>query len=423
MQHQIHHEILPNGISLIVVPISGTETVTNLVFMGVGSRYESDAQQGLAHFTEHMVFKGGKKYTTAFQIAQTLDGVGGEFNAFTGQEYTGFYTRTAKEHAELGLDVLADMVLHAQFPAEELEKEKGVIVEEINMYEDVPQRKVGHVLMDLLYGDTPLGRQILGTKKSVTSFTREDFVHYREQFYMGRKCVIAMAGAITPEQAKERVWARFQELPEGTAYTAPAVEWQEKRQVVLSSRPSEQTHLILAAKAFALTDPRHPVLTLLNVILGAGMSSRLFTSVREQQGLCYYVRSGADLYQDSGYLYCSAGVDNTRFLQAVEAIVKELVKLRDEPVSEEELDRAKKHQLGKAAMTFEQAEEVAEYYGLQMLEERSTETVAEYLKRCEKVTAADIQQLAQELFQTDHLRLAAVGPYEDVAAVEALLKI
>jgi len=422
MQHQVYHEQLPNGISLIVVPIASTATVTSIVLMGVGSRYESDHQRGLAHFTEHLVFKGGKKYPTAQLIAQTLDGIGGEFNAFTGQEYTGFFTKTDSAHAELGLDVLADMTLHATFPADELEKEKGVIVEEFNMYEDMPMRKVGHVLMDLLFGDTPLGRQILGTKESVVAFTREDFIKYREQFYFGSQCTIAVAGAVTPEQVKEWVWARFQEMPKGQAYEPIPGVWGTER-VKLDVRKSEQSHLILAAKAFSYNDPKQPILRVLNTVLGSTMSSRLFVSVREQQGLCYYVRSGTDTYRETGFICASAGVDNQRFPQAVEAIVKELRKMRDELVSPEELDRAKQHLKGKAAMTFESSEEVAEYYGIQDLEEHSQETVEDYLRKVDMVTAEQIQELAQELFQTDHLRLAAVGPYTDTASIEALLVI
>lgn len=421
MQHQVYHEHLPNGISLIVVPLQNTATVTSMVFMGVGSRYEADTQQGLAHFTEHMVFKGGQKYTTAQMVAQTLDAVGGEFNAFTGQEYTGFYTKTDATHTELGLDVLSDMLLHATFPADELEKEKGVIVEEINMYEDMPMRKVGHTLMDLLFGDTPLGRKILGTKESVTGFTREDFIRYREQFYMGAKCTIALAGAIAPERARELVWQYFQELPHGSAYQPDLSVWRTDRRVELEEKGSEQTHLILAAKAYPTGDPRQPILRVLNTILGATMSSRLFVSVREQQGLCYYVRSNTDSYRDTGFLYASAGVDNRRFPKAVEAIVAEFRRLRDVPVDPEELERAKQHLAGKAAITFEGSDEVAEYYGIQDLEEQSQETVAEYLEKVRRVTAEELQQVAADIFQNDNLRLAAIGPHTDPATLDALL--
>jgi predicted Zn-dependent peptidase len=423
MQHQVYHEILPNGISLIVVPLEGTATVTSIIFMGVGSRFESDAQQGLAHFTEHMVFKGGRKYTSAQQVAQTLDGVGGEFNAFTSQEYTGFYTKTHARHAGLGLDVLSDMVLHATFPATELEKEKGVIVEEINMYEDMPMRKVGHVFMDLLFGETPLGRKILGTKESVTAFTADDFVRYREQFYMGSKCTIAIAGNITPEQAKTLVTEFFSELPKGEPYQPQPAVVRTDRRIMIEGRKSEQTHLLLAAMAFPYGDPRQPVLRVLNTILGSSMSSRLFVSVREEQGLCYYVRSNTDTYLGTGFLYAAAGVDNKRFPQAISAIVGEFRKLRDQKVGDDELERAKQHLIGKAAMTFEGSEEVAEYYGVQDLEEKSQETIAEYLEKIKKVTADDIQRLATDLFRTDNLRLAAIGPHQDEQALEALLNV
>lgn len=424
MQHQVHHEILPNGISLIVVPIAGTATVTSMVFMGVGSRYESDAQRGLAHFTEHMVFKGGRKYTTAQMVAETLDGVGGEFNAFTSQELTAFFTKTDAQHMELGLDVLSDMVLHATFPADELEKEKGVIVEEINLYEDMPMRKVGPVLMGHLFGDTPLGRPILGTKESVTSFTQADFLAYREQFYMGTRCTISMAGAVTPEDARRLVEQYFGELPKGDGYEPVPASIVAGQRVKLDERSSEQTHLIITATTFPYgDDPRHPALRVLNTILGATMSSRLFVSVRERQGLCYYVRSGTDSYRDAGFIYAAAGVDNARFPQAVTAIVNEFRRLREEPVSEEELERAKQHLLGKSAMTFEGSDEVAEYYGIQDLEEKSQETVAAFMEKVKLVTVADIKQLAETVFVNDQLRLVAVGPHTDIASLDALLVV
>ncbi len=256
-----------------MIPLPATAVVTTFVLMGVGSRYESEKQQGLAHFTEHMVFKGGRKYTTAAAVAQAFDAVGGEFNAFTAQEFTGFYAKTASMHMELGLDVLSDMVLHASFPEEELEKEKGVIIEEINMYEDLPMRKVDHVLSELAFGDTGLGRPISGTKKTVSAFTRQDFLDYREQFYMGEKCTIVLSGAINPSEVIELVEKYFAEMPRGQKYDTSTVKVLDTdKRVKLETKKSEQTHIMVAVKGYELGHPMRYPYRILATILGGNMS-------------------------------------------------------------------------------------------------------------------------------------------------------
>jgi predicted Zn-dependent peptidase len=421
MQHNVIQQTLANGVSLILVPLLNTEAVTTIVLMGVGSRFESDAQRGLAHFTEHLVFKGGRKYLTAQAVAQTLDAVGGEFNAFTSEEFTGFYTKTDGRHLELGLDVLSDMVLHAQFPADELKKEKGVIAEEINMYEDLPMRKVQHVLSDLIFGDTPMGRAILGTKTSTAAFTRDDFVAYRKEFYKGDACTVVIAGALGTIDVHALVEKYFTELPAGQAIPAKAAQFQSDERVRLDVRKSEQTHLALAVKGYSLNDPKRYAFRMLTTILGGNMSSRLFLSVREEQGLCYYVRAYPDTFVDTGLLVCSAGVDNTRLPLAVSAIVAELKKLRDEPVEAEELQRAKQYLVGKMLLGLEDSEQVAEYYGLQKLLEDRIESPDEANAAMEAVTAAEVQEVAREIFTDEALRLAVCGPFDKKEELEKLM--
>jgi predicted Zn-dependent peptidase len=422
MNHTFHRHVLPNGISLVIVPLTHTAAVTAIVFMGVGSRHESDAQRGLAHFTEHMVFKGGKKFTTTQAIAQSLDAVGGEFNAFTSHEFTGFYTKTAAEHLELGLDILSDMTLHATFPADELEKEKGVIIEEINMYEDMPMRKVDQVLNKLLFGDVPLGRAILGTKKTVSAFTREDFVKYREQFYFGAECTIVIAGAVDEKKAIEMVENFFGEMPKGESYKpVPAVIADAAERVLIEKKESEQTHLMLAVKAYPAMDPRRYAFRVLATILGGNMSSRLFVSVREEQGLCYYVRAHPDSYMDVGTLVASAGVDNNRLPQAVEAIMKELRHMRENPVTDEELNRAKQYIAGKVLLSMEDSENLAEFYGLQDLLEHEHVSPEESIEKIKGVTKDEVFKVAQELFVDDALRLAVIGPQDNASTLNSLL--
>ena len=423
MQHQISKTILANGLTAVIVPLQGTEAVTSIVFMGVGSRFESDAQRGLAHFTEHMVFKGGRKYLNAQAVAQALDAVGGEFNAFTGEEFTGFFTKTDSRHLELGLDVLSDMVLHATFPKSELEKEKGVIAEELNMYEDMPMRKVHNVLSSLVFGDTPLGRPIIGTKETTGAFTVEDFHNYRKQFYMGEQCCVVIAGSFGDSNPLELIEQYFGELPKGAAYTASAAVKQQGRRVEVESKQSEQTHLVLATPGITMSDPKRHIFRTLTTILGGNMSSRLFVSVREEQGLCYYVRSVPDSYVDTGMVAISAGVDNNRLPLAVSAIVHELQKLRDTAVDPEELERAKQFQIGKLLLGLEDSEQVAEFYGLQQLLEHDIETPEQIKQSVESVTAEEVQQLARELFVASELRLAVIGPHQDAAALDLLLTL
>lgn len=406
-----------------MVPLPGTAAVTAIVLMGVGSRHESESQLGLAHFTEHMVFKGGRKYTTASKIAQALDAVGGDFNAFTSHEFTGFYTKTAAQHLDLGLDILSDMTLHATFPEAELEKEKGVIVEEINMYEDMPMRKVDQVFSKLVYGDTPLGRPVIGTKKSVISFTQADFLAYRKEFYKGKQCTVVIAGSLDPETVTTQVEEYFGAMPEGEAYLPEPAHFEDGQKVAIEEKASEQTHLILGVKGYSLQDPKRYAYRLLVTILGGNMSSRLFTSVREQQGLCYYVRASPDTYTDAGMLVASAGVDNTRLPQAVSAIIAEFQKIRDEIVEDDELERAKQFLLGKMLLGLEDSEQVAEFYGMQSLLDREIDSAQDITEKIVAVTAEEILEVAQELITEEALRLAVIGPKHDKQALEHLLLI
>lgn len=423
--HDVKKYKLGNGLTVVTVPVAGTAAVTAIVLVGVGSRFESDQQRGLAHFTEHMVFKGGKEFPNTQAIAQTLDAIGGEFNAFTSQELTGFYTKTASDYLETGLKVLSDMILHPQFPADELEKEKGVIVEEINMYEDMPMRKVDWALSELIYGDTPLGRPIVGNKESVTSFNRNDFVAYRDSAYCANRTVLVVAGALDDEQVLSLSDRYFAEMPSGDAQKPRAAVFQERRgveRVNIVRKDSEQSHMILAVEGLALGHPDRFVLRMLNIILGGNMSSRLFVAVREEKGLCYYVRSSLETFTDAGLLTASAGIDNNRIHDAVKAIVEEMQKMRVEKVGEDELNRAKQYVIGKLTLSLEDSEQVADLYGTQQLLSGETENLDWVRDQFLSVTAEQIQQMAQRLFVTDKMRLAIIGPQDDQEGLAALLK-
>jgi predicted Zn-dependent peptidase len=421
LHHTILSRTLENGLTILGVPVPGTEAVTTFVTVASGARNESDEQQGLAHFAEHMFFKGGARYTSTKQISEALDGVGGEFNAFTGHESTSYYTKTAAEHAVLGMDILSDMLLHPRFPAEELERERGVIIEEINMYNDMPMRQVEMVAQKLLFGDTPLGRSILGTKESVSAFSPDDFFRYHGDRYVAARSVVVIAGAVT-EVLMEEAAQRFSGMPTGEVYSPVPAVLQTDALVNLETRESEQTHLVITFPGLPQGHPKRAALLVLSTLLGGSMSSRLFLRVREEQGLCYYVRSGVDSYTDIGLVTISAGVDNKRFGNAVQAIIKELHDLAAGGATDEEVERAKQNRLGRTALSMEDGEQVANYYSEQFVLEGSTRTPAERLAEIERVTTADIHALAAELIQANEFRLAAVGPQSDVAAVEQWLR-
>ncbi len=423
LDHHIEHRILSNGISVVSVPLPNTEAVTLMVFMGVGSRFERDDQQGLAHFTEHMVFKGGVRYKSTREISEALDAVGGEFNAYTSHEYTVFYTKTGAPYLTLGLDVISDMLLNATFPPAELEKEKGVIVEEINMYEDMPMRKVDQLLGELLFGDTGMGRPIIGTKESVTAFTDKDFHAYLKEKFVGSQCTIVVAGAVGGDEVAQQIESYFGNMPKGESYKpAPAVMLTPESKVKIEHKTSEQSHLMLSLEAFPNTDPRRMALRVLATILGGNMSSRLFAHVREEQGLCYYVRAMTDTYVDAGFLVASAGVDNTRLTQAVKAIMDQLRLIKKEGITEAELTRAKQYLTGKTLLAMEDSESVAEYYAAQDRLEGKRETPAEVLKQLDDVTMADVRNVTNDLFVDETLRLAIIGPQEGKQQeLEALL--
>lgn len=292
------------------------------------------------------------------------------------------------------------------------------------MYEDMPMRKVDQVLAKLLFGDTPMGRPILGTKKSVTAFTREDFLQYRQQFYKGARCTIAIAGAVDPDKAKAMVSQYFADLPQGEAYVptpSAIVPLAGEDRVRIEERKSEQTHLMLAIKAYPTMHPRRHAFRVLSTMLGGNMSSRLFVSVREEQGLCYYVRAFPDTFADSGFLAAAAGVDNNRLPLAVEAIMKELRHMRSEAVSDEELNRAKRYIEGKVKLSMEDSEQVAEFYGLQDLMEGTRETPEEIIEKVRLVTKEDVLAVAQDLFVDDSLRIAIIGPHQDTSTINASL--
>lgn len=411
----VEKTVLPNGLRLLTVPQHETKAVTALFLVGTGSRFETPELNGISHFLEHILFKGTKKYPSPLLLSEALDGIGANFNAYTSQEYTGFYVQAEASHFSMILDVLHEMFYNPRYATEDIEREKGVIVEEINMYRDLPQRHVGDLLFELLYGSTtPMGRNIAGTRETVTAFTNRTFSDYQAEFYTPDNIIVSIAGNPTGANwetdvkrllgSKTGTRARGFEAAE-SVQTAP--------RALVEHRDTDQTHLMLAVPMLKETDERMPILNMLNTILGGSMSSRLFSEIREKRGLAYYVRSGEETFHDTGVLAVATGVRNAEAKEALRLILKELARMKNEPVTPAELKKAKEHFKGKLALGLEGSSEVSSFVAQQELYHGQIMQPEELVVKAEAVTADQIQALANEFFVQSKLNVAAVGPFKD----------
>ena len=328
------------------------QSVSCFVMLAAGSRYETAESNGIAHFAEHMFFKGTEKRPTARDISAEIDAIGGEFNAFTGKEITGYYVRCAGESRDIALDVLVDMLRHSRFDAEEIEREKGVIIEEMNMYFDTPRDYISGVYDDLVWGDHPLGWDILGRKETIHAATRETFISYLDRWYTADRMVVGVAGAIG-EGLDERLAELLGDVPAGERGSPEPLNGTPSGRARLFTKQSDQAHLCLGFRTHEIDHPDRYVVDVLRVVLGGGMSSRLFTEVRERRGLAYYVLAMIQGYRDTGSLFAQAGVDVKRVDEAIETIVGEFRKIAEEPVPADELGKAKAYAKGRFVLSLE----------------------------------------------------------------------
>ena len=413
-------QTLPNGVRVLTAPMPQAQSVSCFVMYAAGSRYERRDESGIAHFAEHMFFKGTERRPSARQIAGEIDAIGGEFNAFTGKELTGYYVKCAAEHREVALDVLVDMLRHSRFEAEEIEREKGVIVEEMNMYFDTPRDYIGGVYESLLYGDQPLGWDIIGRKETVRAATRDTFLGYLDRWYKPDRLVVGVGGKIEGDLL-ERLESLLGDL-DGTAPGGPApLELHENGAVKVHTKASEQAHICLGVRSYPLEHPDRYVLQVLATVLGGGMSSRLFSEVRERRGLAYYVFGTNHSYVEAGSLYSQAGVDINRIDEAVTTIAEQFRRIAEEPVPEDELEKAKSFAKGRFVLQLESPQGLI-MYGLrrETLEGRTTEP-EEVLAALDAVTAEDVQRVAQAVIAAHDLKLALIGPFDDAECFEKLL--
>jgi predicted Zn-dependent peptidase len=413
---------LPNNLRLLSSSMDHAQSVTVMIMLAAGSRYETRETNGIAHFAEHMFFKGTERRPTARDIAGEVDAIGGEFNAFTGKEYTGYYVKCAAEHAPVALDVLVDMLRHSRFEADEIEREKGVIVEEMNMYFDTPRDYIGGVYESLLYGDQPLGWDIIGLKETVRGATRETFLDYLGRWYKPSRMVVGLGGKVDAALRAE-IEARLGDLEDAeTGRPAPAdVPEANGPRVKVHTKTSDQAHLCLGVPSYPLNHPDRYALQLVATVLGGGMSSRLFTEVRERRGLAYYVFGTNHSYTDAGSLFAQAGVDINRIDDAVSTVAAELKRIAGEEVPSDELEKARNFAKGRFVLQLESPHGTI-MFGLrrEVLEGRAAEP-QEVLDGLDAVTAADVQRVAQDLLGTNGLNLGLIGPFEDAERFEKLL--
>jgi predicted Zn-dependent peptidase len=421
---------LPNGLTLITAPIDGAKTTAVLLLVATGSKYESRTQNGLSHFLEHMFFKGTRHRPSALILSSELDALGAEYNAFTSKEYTGYWIKAAAEQAPTALEIVGDMLSDPLLAEEEINREKGVIIEELNMYLDNPRWHIEDVWEALLYGDTPAGWYTIGTKDNIKSWTRADFLDYYQKQYGAASSLLLVAGRI-PDNIETLTRQHFSALKPNPWENKQAVsEAQSAPAVKLEVKTTDQAHLALGVRTKAYGHPDEYILKIISLILGGSMSSRLFINLRERNGLAYYVSTSLESYTDSGYLVTNAGVPLDKLETAINIILNEYKRLKTELVSDTELNKVKSMFAGKLLLGLEGADDVAQWYGRQLIllkqqakTDQSALTPEEFTAKIKAVSTADIKRVAEEIFTQPQLNLALISPHQDANKLLPLLKL
>lgn len=425
-QKSIYRKVMgERGLRIVVHPMRETKTVSVLVFVGVGSRYETKDLVGIAHFLEHMLGKGTKKRPDALSIASEIDAVGGEFNALTGMEYTLFYVKLPADEVLLGVDVLSDIICNSRLAEEHIELEKGVVLQEINNILDTPSQYVADVYQSLLYGDHPLGWDIAASREVLPRLNREELANLWQDCYTPDNMVVAIAGKIDPGKVISWVRDYFGSATgKKSATPVPVNENQTKPAFRALSRKTDQTQICLGVRTFInLPHPDRYVLEVLNTILGGCMSSRLFIKIREEMGLVYSVGSGVQTLLDTGNLCVEAGTDGRKVGEVIGAIIREFHRLRESLLKPSELRRAKNYLKGKIVMGLENSEGLASFLGKQELLQGRIKPVEEVMEGLEKVSREDVRRVSENIFQEKNLNLALLGSFDGKLSFERLLKI
>ena len=407
-----HKRILKNGLTIIEVPSNDAESVVVDFFVKTGSRSETAKENGISHFLEHFLFKGTTKFPTTMEITELIDGIGGEMNANTGKEHTQYFIKGRHVHLPIIFEILTDMLQNPLLDPVELEREKGVIVEEINMYKDNPRINVGNILEDEMWKGDPLGRDISGTPDVVKKFTPKMFSSYMERNYQPGNIVLGISGKYDRPALNRLITKYWAKLPAKKWQAWPkAKDTQKKPRVRTEYKKTEQAHFNIGFKAYDVNDKRNAPATVLAAILGGGMSSRLFVEIRERRGLAYYVRAGNSQYQDTGVFDISAGVRVTNIEEALKVTSEVLKDIKSIPVTERELGKAKAYLKGRTTLYLEDNQARLDWYLEQAAFKKNIRTPEEIFKEIDAVTSAQVRRIAQEIFQPNKATLAVIGPY------------
>ena len=420
---------LASGSTLITVPMPAVKSVTVLFLVNTGSRYETPDKEGIAHFFEHIVFKGTEAFPTPLELSTAIDAIGAEMNAFTSKEYTGYYIQVASRNIETALNALSDMMLQPKLRQDDIDREKGVIIEEINMYRDNPMAHVENVFEENFYADRGLSHDIIGSKETISSITSQDFENFLSAWYAPENIIITLAGdeaVLQDSKTIEQVEHFFSKKPHqprtqgkrelSSFYSKDPIS---NATLILEERKTEQAHIVLGWPGLSRLAPERHALGVFASILGGNMSSRLFSEVREKRGLCYYVHASTDYYHDTGSIGASAGVDPSRVYQALSVILSQfqLVASGTQPITAQELANAKECIAGKLILSLEDSQSVAQYYGSKLLLSGEIETPDEVLKKVLAVTLDEVNEIAQRLI-VGTPKVAVIGPFADKAPFE-----
>lgn len=414
---------LSNGLRIITVPMKSTHAVTVMVLVRAGSDYETKEISGLSHFLEHMCFQGTKSRPNTGDVSRELDSLGAESNAFTGKEYTGYFAKAHNKHLPKLVDIVSDIYQNPIFNIDAMEREKGVVIEEMKMYEDMPQAKVGEVFESFFYGDQPAGWPIIGNEKVVRSLTQKNLIDYRQKYYTGKNTIVVVSGNFNEKKTIDLIKKSFEGIKKG-AKNIPAKTQEIKRQsnVKLFYKETDQAHLVIGFKAFPIKHKDNHKVVVLDAVLGKGMSSRLFKKLRDELGLCYYVRSGHDSAEDRGLFAVSTGVAKDRVKEAISAILGEIKKIVLEEVEKAELQKSKELRIGNMYLSLETSDSIGDFYAFQELYDLKVKNPEEKAEKLNSVSSKDVQKIAKEIFDEKTLTLAIVGPYKDASEFEKVLK-
>jgi len=401
---------LENGLKVLTAPDPNARSMSTAIFMGVGSRFENEQESGISHFLEHMVFRGTQKYPDKLKLAKIVEGFGGEWNGGTSKEWTKYWIKAGAAHLGKSLDILSEMVFHPLLREEDIEIERGVIVEEINMYNDDPQTLVQRVIDEITWPDQPLGRFEAGSRETVRAMKRSDFVDFIKRSYTPENVIVGAAGLIDENAFISTVSEVLGELPKGSGSSFARVrENQETPRLRLLDKKTEQTHFCINFRGVSFVHPQRFAVDLLAVILGGGFCSRLFQKVREDLGLAYAISSSPLHFRDTGVIQIYAGVDNSRAEQAVESVLAEVARIRN-GVTEEELTIAKERVKGTLALAIEDHASYLDWLAKQELLCGDVLTYDEWAERVTAVSSEEVQRAASEILVADHLNFALVGP-------------